>query len=350
MNKVLGICGGREVPASRFRVDAVFKELAARDWHTETIYGLGEIDQRLQSNKTKKLYRGAARIVRAARTAAVRWDGPVFVQRLALPWFALPEQVMSARSGQMVFDFDDAVFRNANGDHAPLRSRAFNSVCSSAAHVVAGNSWLAEQVPDNVQNLSIIPTCIDAARYTPTESPCRSGPVRIGWIGTSGNQKYLKHVIPALEQLRRDGFEFEFCMCSDIEPLAELQRLNPTFLRWSADTEVDTLRSFDIGIMPLDDSDWCRGKCSFKLIQYMAVSVPVVGSAVGFNNDVVEDGASGHLASNTQWYEPLASLLEDDRWRRDAGRRGREIVLEKFDISIAADRYETIFSNVANAS
>ena len=86
---MLGICGGRQVPASRFRVDAVFDELATRQWRCETIYGLSKIDQKIQSPKIKKLYRGAARVVRAARTAAVRWDGPILIQRLALPSLSL---------------------------------------------------------------------------------------------------------------------------------------------------------------------------------------------------------------------------------------------------------------------
>ena len=81
----------------------------------------------------------------------------------------------------------------------------------------------------------------------------------------------------------------------------------------------------------------------------MAVGIPVVGSAVGFNNDVVENAESGYLVHNTQWYEPLASLLRDDDWRSRAGKRGREIVLEKFDISIAADRYEKILLGMIDA-
>ena len=198
---------------------------------------------------------------------------------------ASPEQVLTKRGRRLVFDFDDAIFQCDDGSLDPLRSRAVQSVMHRSAHVVAGNSWLASHVPENVP-VTVIPTCLDTDYYRPPDLRPLQRPVRIGWIGTSTNLKFLKALEGALRRLRFDGAPFQFIVCSDRAPATWTKNLGVAFIRWSPEAELPFLQSLDIGVMPLDDTDWCRGKCSFKLIQYMAVGCAVVASPVGFNKDV----------------------------------------------------------------
>jgi glycosyltransferase involved in cell wall biosynthesis len=115
---------------------------------------------------------------------------------------------------------------------------------------------------------------------------------------------------------------------------------------WSAAGELAALHSFDIGVMPLADDDWCRGKCGFKLIQYMAVGLPVIGSAVGFNRDVVRDGTDGFLVSSGGWFEALRLLLSDDDLRLRMGRAGRSRVESDFRIERATETYDRLLRSL----
>jgi glycosyltransferase involved in cell wall biosynthesis len=336
------ICGGRLVPASRFRVIPVAERLQGLGWRPRTIFGYGEADQRIAPPVLRRAYRLACRLRRAAQTAAAPGEGPLVVQRLALPWVSLPER-LAARSGRpLVFDFDDAVFLGADGAPSRLRGGALAGVFRAAEHVVAGNSWLAQAVPDPAK-VSVIPTCIDVDAFTPAPGVA-DRPVVIGWMGTAGGYRYLAQLVRPLRELRASGRRFEVVVCSDAEDPGLLRALGARFVRWREAAELETLRSFDIGLMPLEDTDWCRGKCSFKLIQYMAVGLPLAASAVGFNRDVVTDAETGFLVEGEAWFEPLAALIDDADLRRRMGGARRRRSVERFSLDAAAQAYHRILT------
>lgn len=339
------ICGGRLVPASRFRVVPVAAQLERGGWSTRIIFGFGAMDAKIRPPLARTAYRAAARVRRAVRTAALSGKGPVVVQRLALPWTSWPEG-LAARAGRpLVFDFDDAVFLGRGGGISTLRSRALWSVFDAAERVVAGNNWLAGFVPNGAK-VTVIPTCIDDAVYSPAEAPSAATNPLIGWIGSGTNLRYLWQLVEPLDRLRKEGLQFRCRICSDVKDDKLLKALGADFLPWTAAHEVEVLRSFDIGLMPLHDDDWCRGKCGFKLIQYMSVGKPVVASAVGFNLDVVREGVDGFLVNSGAWFEPLRELINGPELRARMGSSARERVVAAFSIRSAGQAYLRILQDV----
>lgn len=339
------ICGGALVPASRFRVHPVEAALREQGWRTDLIHGYGSMDHRIGHPLARRIYRAAGRIQRAFRTGLMRVDGPVMVQRLAWPWYGGPEARLARRSNGLLFDFDDAVFLGGDGRVSPGRRRALTRVFAASRHVVAGNSWLATAVDADVP-VTVLPTCIDTSVYAPAKGQERKTVPTIGWIGTGGNIPYLHQLVESIRKLRAAGYRFEFHICSDVKPDDLLEKLGATFIRWNAEIELAFLQSIDIGLMPLEDDDWCRGKCSFKLIQYMAVGCPVVGSSVGMNRDVIVDGEVGYLARNDEWAEPLAHLISSPETRIRMGRAARLRAVAKFDSSIAVETYRSILEGM----
>lgn len=339
-------CGGRLVPASRFRVDPIADYLKARGHQVRVIYGYGRRDAEIRSGALRKLYRTAARLLRAARSALVSTREIFFVQRLAIPLLAWPEVLAAKRGAPLLFDFDDAIFLGSNAAATALRRAAFEQVCRSATLVVAGNAWLAGHVPAGVET-HIIPTCIDTDLYHPRARQAE-GPVVVGWMGTGTNLPGLEAVVPAIQALRGQGVPFRFLLCSDERDEALIARLGAEFRYWSKETELETLQSFDIGLMPLKDDEWSKGKCSFKIVQYMATGTPAVASAVGFNVDAVADGETGTLVPpGREWTGALQRLIEDDDLRGRMGRAARERALTMFDVRVAERRYEALLAAAA---
>lgn len=339
-------CGGRLVPASRFRVDPIADHLRAQGHRVAVIYGYGRRDAEIRAAPLRKLYRTGARLLRAARSAFVSTREVFFVQRLAIPLLAWPEMIAAKRGAPLLFDFDDAIFLGSNPAATALRRAAFDQVCRSATLVVAGNAWLAGHVPAGVET-HIIPTCIDTGLYRPRDRR-EDGPVVIGWMGTGTNLPGIEQIVPAIQALRAQGVPFRFLLCSDERDEGLIARLGADFLYWSKETELATLQSFDIGLMPLRDDLWSKGKCSFKIVQYMAVGTPAIASAVGFNIDAVADGETGLLvAPDVDWTEPLRRLVEDRDLRERMGRAARERALALFDVRVAAQRYEALLAAAA---
>jgi glycosyltransferase involved in cell wall biosynthesis len=265
----------------------------------------------------------------------VRRGELLIVQRLAIPFTAIPERVAASRGAKIIFDFDDAIFLGAAG---ALRRTAFRQITGQSTLVVAGNSWLAAQVPPGPP-VAVLPTCIDTDRYRPSSKGPGPIPV-IGWMGTRGNLPYLQPLIAEVAKLREEGLSFGVRLCSDLRDDILVRALDAEFLKWTPEDEIDILNSFDIGLMPLPDDDWSKGKCSFKIIQYMAVAVPAVASAVGFNHDAIEDGETGNLVKEGgSWADPLRTLLKNPELRRSMGDAARRRAVAKFDIEIARDAY-----------
>ena len=350
MKRLRFFCGGTNVPASRFRVDSVAEGLRERGWDVEIDYGFGDLDQSIENMTLKKSYRIVCRLLRAYRTMTVRFDGPIVVQRLSIPIFAFPELVAAKRNGALIFDFDDAVFLDGSGAPHGLRTRAFNRICSVSSHVVAGNTWLSAKVPDETE-VTVVPTCIDTSVYIPNPPENERKILRIGWIGTSSNLHNLGVLIAPLRKLREKGYSFEFLLCSDVQDISLVKALKATFQKWSPLGELPFLQSLDIGLMPLADTDWSKGKCSFKMIQYMAVGCPVVASAVGMNKDVLSGDVGGMLVADGDWFSPLANLLASQELRKRCAHAARARAVSRYDVSIAVDAYEKILtSNLRNST
>lgn len=267
----------------------------------------------------------------------------VFIEYELLPYFpALLERWIVWRGCKLVLDYDDALFHQYDAHRNPLVSillgNKISHVMGQATTVVTGNSYLADYAKrSGASRVEVIPTVVDLARYPLTDSESDPKAFTIGWIGSPSTARYLKEIAPALSELCK-GSRARVCLIGT-GPI-DLPKVPFEVIAWNENTEVNEIRRFDVGIMPLTEEPWTRGKCGFKLIQYMACGLPVVASPVGVNCEIVDDGVNGYLASTTdEWVFALKSLMADPELRRQMGAAGRKRVEEKYCLAITAPRF-----------
>jgi glycosyltransferase involved in cell wall biosynthesis len=258
------------------------------------------------------------------------------------------------RSGvPMVFDFDDAVWlpvsSGPNGKLSLLKCCGLRTrtACRNSAHVMAGNAYLAGFAQQYNRNVTIVPTTIDIAKYTVGKKTQNEVPV-IGWTGSFSTVPYLDTIRGALLRLARSR---RFRLRVVGTPEYRLEGVDVQASDWRADTEVDDLRVIDIGIMPLPDDAWSRGKCGLKALQYMGLGIPAVVSPVGVNSSIVKDGENGYTATTEdEWVAKLDLLLASPELRQKIGAVGRLTVEQEYSAQVHAPRVFNIFASVVRKS
>jgi glycosyltransferase involved in cell wall biosynthesis len=231
-----------------------------------------------------------------------------------------------------IYDFDDAFqlkYRTGRMSALrPLLGGKFDTVMAGAAAITAGNNALADYAKQRNGNTHFFPTVVDTERYVPQRHETHAA-FTVGWIGSPSTATYLTEIAEPLSLLGREG-RVRFVVVGGKAPkVADVEVIE---LDWEERSEIEIINGFDVGVMPLPDDDWARGKCAFKLIQYMACAVPVVASPVGANLDVV-GGGCGLLASTTQqWLDALRNLRDQPALRRTLGDAGREQVVKRYSL------------------
>src|SRR6202045_43044 len=241
---------------------------------------------------------------------------------------------------RIIFDFDDAVmFRNQKYGN-PIRRKDFARFLRTVEHctaVVAGNDFLARFAEACGRRAIVFPTSVDVAKYQ-VRGENENDRLTIGWLGLSDGFVYLRHIHPALRQLSSLFPGLKLRVVSD-KPL-QLDGVTVENEPWRLENEQGNLASFGIGVMPLSDTVWTRGKCGYKILQYMAAGIPVVASAVGANVDIVADGKNGFLArTQDDWVRAIGRLIENPEQRRNFALRGRKLVEEKYSLDRFAEGY-----------
>jgi len=238
----------------------------------------------------------------------------------------------------IVFDVDDAIFLHKRG-------RSIDAIAKNANLIICGNSFLADHF-SAAGAVEILPTAVDTSRFVPV-SGSTSRPV-IGWSGSSSGFAYLESIQEPLRIVLDRFPDAVFSVIADRPPtLPELPAEQLRFIQWNEETEVQGLQTFTVGVMPLSDTPWSRGKCSFKMLTYMAVGVPVVVSPVGMNGEVLAMGDCGLAAiSSDDWVDSLTTLLLDQDRSATMGIAGRRIVELHYSRDVIAPRFAELLQSV----
>lgn len=334
--KVAALTGGRNVPSARFRVRQLIPWLARRGVEVREFVPL--VSKYPPEHKwLRPLWGIAALAVRAPTVfATYRYDIVLFQRELVSTLVTF--EPLSKRP--RVLDVDDAIYLHRGGKFAVQLARL-------ADLVICGNDFLADRFSKWNKNVTVLPTAVDTKRFVPLEPSSQSSTEEfvIGWTGTSGNFKYLYSIEAALKQIMESFPNVVLRVIADKEPIFRMvPQKRVQFIPWSPESEVKGVKSMTIGIMPLEDGEWERGKCSYKMLQYMACGIPVVVSPVGMNAQILALGRIGLAASShDEWVEALRWILATGREElRKMGQEGRRIVEEYFSVEVIASRLAEI--------
>jgi glycosyltransferase involved in cell wall biosynthesis len=278
-----------------------------------------------------------------------RWADVAVLHQIKLS--ALEARLFAALSRRCVFDVDDAIYvrkpRNLGEapDQSRWRKRKFAATCRLANVVAAGNEVLADVARSSAREIAILPTSIDVGGYQPTHARPDAAPT-IAWIGSPENLTYLEMLRPALARLSERYPTLKLrVICSRFPQWSDV---NVEPVVWSSATEAGSLAGAHIGVMPLSDDAWARGKCAFKLLQYMAAALPCVASPVGANMEAVIDGFNGFHASNAAaWEASLEKLIRSPQLRAAQGANGLAHVRQRYAMQAYQSNYLALLSRLA---
>jgi len=277
----------------------------------------------------------------------------VLLEKELLPFLPSWGEALTFLAGTpVVVDYDDATFhaydRHVSGIVRTLLGKKIDTVMRRAALVIVGNEYLAERASRaGAHRIEYLPSVVDCERYVPSSG--NSGKVfTIGWIGTPSSARYLQKLAPALKEVCRNNLARLVLVGSGEVNLPDVPL---EILPWSEATEVVDIQSFDVGIMPLEDTPWERGKCGYKLIQCMACGLPVVASPVGVNRQIVEHGTNGFLAESLdEWIRALSDLRDNHDLRIRMGSAAREQIAKNYSLQANAPRLLTLIRSAAGGT
>jgi glycosyltransferase involved in cell wall biosynthesis len=265
----------------------------------------------------------------------------VYIQRILMGSFKLYRLRKKAR--KMVFDFDDAVMYGSGGESSS-RWRKFANIIECSDAVTAGNRFLVSEAKKHkLRNVFYIPTVVDTDKYpvkTHEATPCPM----VGWIGSKSTLKYVSDLKDVILPLTEAG-HIRFKVIADAPP--EFSNPGVIFEKWQADREQEGLMSFDVGIMPMRDDVWSRGKCGLKLIQYLASGLPSVSHPEGVAGEIIDNGVNGFTTtSSNEWADAIAKLAMDTDLRRQIGRNARQTAEEKYSLHIWGPKVAEIMDSL----
>jgi glycosyltransferase involved in cell wall biosynthesis len=342
-------------PGQRFRMEQWAPRLAADGIDVEfssfetpalrqVLYSSGNV-----SGKLAGTFRGfRTRVVDVGR--ASRYDLVYIFREAALLGPAVIERALAARHIPCVFDFDDAVFERyvspSNGYLSYLKFPGkTRTVCRLARQVMAGNPYLASWAAQFADHVTVIPTTIDTDVYVPAGRPPSAGPLTIGW---SGSYSTVQHLMVTAGPLAALATRRPFRLLVIGAPGHRVAGVETNAMAWRAETEVADLRQIDIGIMPLPDDRWSRGKCGLKALQYMALGIPTVCSPVGVNTEIVQHGENGLLADGPdEWVTTLGGLIDSASQRAALGAAGRRTVKQRYSTAVVVPRVVDVLREAA---
>ena len=330
MIKVTALTANRDDPASRFRIRQFIRPLAH--------FGIDVREHYLPITRYRRQpLASLALLMRLSGVAASRTGDITWFRRELIPERSTLEHLAG---GRRIFDVDDAIWL--------LRDSGFSEkIVASCDGVIAGNSWLADHYDKLGKQVWVVPSSVDTFVWRPAMTASTS-PWIVGWSGTASNLRYLQLIEEPLAQFLAQYPGTRLRVVCDRRP--EL-KLIPSgsweFIKWSREAEVESIQTMNVGLMPLEDSDWARGKCAFKMLLYMACGLPVVVSPVGVNRELLLRAEIGFAALKpNDWFESLRQLLEDQTLSARLGAAGRSLVEAEYSVDANVPRLAKIFQQV----
>jgi len=277
----------------------------------------------------------------------------IFIQKNLFP-FGPPflEKIIRFlnKKKKIIFDFDDTIYLppiSCQDNKIFMRfwdDNLVSKIISMSDFVIAGNSFLAKYASKYNKNITVIPTAIDTERYDLKDYKKLTDEISIGWIGSSSTNFYLEQLRGVFKEL---GKKYNNLTLKIIGAKIRMNEIKTISKEWNLDSEVNDLQSFDIGVMPLTDDEWSKGKCGLKILQYMAVGVPAVASPVGVNKEIIQNGINGFLAgTDEEWIEKLSLLIENPELRYKLGMKGRQTVEKNYSVKVNAPKLKAVLKRV----
>lgn len=338
--RALGLYPTGTAPGARFRIEQFVAPLAGQgitvdidpffDQSGYRAFRSGRPAARLVAILSG-LLRRLVLIVRGPRADTV-W---VYKQAMPVASRVVEWSMKHIWRARVVYEFDDAVWR-PQFEHQRLTYRMkaggkIARIVADADAVIAGNAFLADYARRGNANVTIIPTVVDAENRFNLTREHKEGPVTLAWTGSASTTGYLESMAPVLREVQRQR-DVRFVFVSDAFPPMGLQQVEE--VPWSEATEVSALARGDIGLMPLPDDEWTRGKCGFKIVQYMALGLVPVASAVGANLEIIEDGIDGFLCRDeAEWVRTLLAAIDDAELRRRIGAAARAKAVARYSVA-----------------
>jgi glycosyltransferase involved in cell wall biosynthesis len=334
--KVAAFTAGENVPSARFRVHQHREHLARCGVDMQVFYAkLGAYPP--VSSLLRPWWLPATLAQRIPAIVRSHLYDVTLLQRSMVSTLA----TLEGWTGQpRVFDVDDALWLRRGGGWV----RRIVGKCDA---VVCGNSFLADYFSQHNSNVHVVPTAVDTARFAPV--PESRGNTRvIGWSGVSSEYEYLYCIEEALHDVLMAREDVRLRVMADRPPrFSRLQASRVEFVKWNPAMEAEAIRTMSVGLMPLRDSDWARGKCSYKMLLYLSCGVPAVVSPVGMNREVLAMGEVGHGATSmADWRDALLTLLDDEERARTLARNGRQVVEKHFSVKPIAGQIGNILRGV----
>ena len=278
----------------------------------------------------------------------------IWVQYESFPYMpGLFENLTILGGKPMIYDFDDAIFHQYDAHPNPIvrhfLGRKLQPLLRRSSLCVCGNAYLKSYGDRFARHTTIVPTVLDTGVFAPSVQPRGAArPVTIGWIGSPSTWSFVQPLIPLLQRLSEE-LNLVIRVVGVVRPPSTCSRFE--FLDWSEDEEVALIQGMDVGIMPLPDEPWTRGKCGYKLIQYMACGIPVIASPVGVNSDIVDGGVNGYLARDEhEWEAAIRRLAANAELRSTMGARGRDKIVAEYSLHVHGPRLATMLREVVDAS
>ena len=333
MTKVVALTSGGRVPSSRLRVRQFIEPLAR--------LGVTVTEHHPPFGKyALKRVAPLAALARLPGVLAARAGDVVWLERELIAGRHTLERFAGTRR---LFDVDDAIWLLNDSNFS-------EEIAAGSFGVIAGNEFIADRYRPHCARVWVVPTSVDTHAWRPPAEEGRAA-WTVGWIGTSSN---LPHLRAAEEPLAEFLSRHEGCrllIVCDREPrLNKIPARSWRFVRWSPENEVGLVQEMDVGLMPLPDTEWARGKCALKMLQYMAVGIPVIASPVGVGGSLLRQAEVGVAATaGRDWYEALRRLFDGRDLARGMGAAGRRLVEEKYSVAKNAATLADIFREAAGA-